>query len=245
MKTIIIITISILFSCVLVFADEYGDTLNKAEQGYAIAQYELGIMYKKGVGFPQNYKQAYIWFSLAAAQGHKDAEKKRNLIERKLTPQQLGYAQDLAVIIQKHITALDTTSKIDQKSTKPVPDKKSINGKFITTSNLGTLFIVTGNVINHTSNIISHVKIQCILNAKGKAETTSQTVYCGNVIAEDVLKNSTMLEITSQLMFKNGQSNRNLDVEPDETIPFMIVFSELPAGLQSYEVEVTEFEKDK
>jgi hypothetical protein len=73
----------------------------------------------------------------------------------------------------------------------------------------------------------------------------SQAVYCGNTIAEDVLKNSTMFEITSQLMFKNGQSNRNLDVEPDETIAFMIVFSDLPAGLESFEVNVSEFDIEK
>lgn len=245
MKKIFIITMIILLGCVLVFAGEFEDTSKKAEQGDIIAQYALGVMYKKGVGVPQNYKQAYIWFSLAAAQGHKNAEKKRDLIERKLTTRQLGYAQDLAVIKQKYITAFATKSVLDQKSTKPVPDQKSINGKFITTSSLGTIFIITGNVINCTSNIVSHVKVQGILNAKGNTETMSQAVYCGNTIAEDVLKNSTMFEITSQLMFKNGQSNRNLDIEPDETIAFMIVFSDLPAGIESFEVNVSDFDIEK
>ncbi len=32
-----------------------------AEQGYAPAQYNLGIMYREGEGTPQDYKQAIKW----------------------------------------------------------------------------------------------------------------------------------------------------------------------------------------
>jgi hypothetical protein len=40
-----------------------------AEQGYASAQYNLGYMYDKGKGVPQDYKTAVKWYSLAAEQG--------------------------------------------------------------------------------------------------------------------------------------------------------------------------------
>ena len=40
-----------------------------AEQGYASAQYNLGIMYDNGQGVPQNYSQAIYWYKKAAAQG--------------------------------------------------------------------------------------------------------------------------------------------------------------------------------
>ena len=48
-----------------------------AEQGYAEAQYNLGLMYKAGQGVPQDYKTAVKWFSLAAEQG--DAKAQYNL----------------------------------------------------------------------------------------------------------------------------------------------------------------------
>ena len=32
-----------------------------AEQGYARSQYNLGVMYDKGYGVPQNYKTAVKW----------------------------------------------------------------------------------------------------------------------------------------------------------------------------------------
>ena len=40
-----------------------------AEQGYALAQSNLGWMYANGEGVPQNYKTAIKWFTLAAEQG--------------------------------------------------------------------------------------------------------------------------------------------------------------------------------
>ena len=40
-----------------------------AEQGHADAQYNLGVMYEKGLGVPQDDQEAVRWFRLAAEQG--------------------------------------------------------------------------------------------------------------------------------------------------------------------------------
>lgn len=45
-----------------------------AEQGYASAQYNLGIMYDNGQGIAQNYTQALYWYNKAAEQGHASAQ---------------------------------------------------------------------------------------------------------------------------------------------------------------------------
>ena len=37
-----------------------------ADQGYAPAQYNLGVMYTNGWGVPQNYDEATKWHALAA-----------------------------------------------------------------------------------------------------------------------------------------------------------------------------------
>ena len=42
-----------------------------ADQGNAIAQYNLGFMYDNGQGVPQDYVRAHMWFNLSAAQGTK------------------------------------------------------------------------------------------------------------------------------------------------------------------------------
>ena len=45
-----------------------------AEQGDADAQYNLGLMYDKGYGVPQDYGQARQWYEKAAAQGKTNAQ---------------------------------------------------------------------------------------------------------------------------------------------------------------------------
>ena len=40
-----------------------------AEQGYADAQYNLGVMYANGHGVSQDYAEAAKWYRLAAEQG--------------------------------------------------------------------------------------------------------------------------------------------------------------------------------
>jgi len=45
-----------------------------AEQGNAIAQYNLAVMYDEGQGVPQNQAEAMKWYRLAADQGHARAQ---------------------------------------------------------------------------------------------------------------------------------------------------------------------------
>ena len=45
-----------------------------AEQGNAAAHYELGVMYAKGKGVPQDDKTAVQWYRLAAEQGFASAQ---------------------------------------------------------------------------------------------------------------------------------------------------------------------------
>ena len=45
-----------------------------AAQGYAPAEYSLGVAYEKGRGVPQDYQEAVKWYRLAAAQGNQFAQ---------------------------------------------------------------------------------------------------------------------------------------------------------------------------
>ncbi len=67
-----------------------------AEQGDASAQFKLGVMYDKGKGVLKDYVLAHMWMNLAAAKGVKEAVKLRDLLEKNMTPAQIGRAQRLA-----------------------------------------------------------------------------------------------------------------------------------------------------
>jgi TPR repeat protein len=57
---------------------------------------QLGLMYATGEGVPQNNLRAYVWWSVAAAQGNEDARGNRDRMADRLTPEQLARGQDMA-----------------------------------------------------------------------------------------------------------------------------------------------------
>ncbi len=72
-----------------------------AEQGNAEAQNNLGSMYENSRGVTQNYVLAHMWYNLGAAQlppgEHRDiAVSNRDIVEGKMTPEQVAEAQRLA-----------------------------------------------------------------------------------------------------------------------------------------------------
>ena len=66
-----------------------------AESGLADAQYNLGSMYANGDGVAESYPKAHFWFGLAAQQGDEDAAQSREIILRRMTPQQIQEAERL------------------------------------------------------------------------------------------------------------------------------------------------------
>ncbi len=67
-----------------------------AEQGYAGAQYNLGVMYYFGEGVSVNSIKAYMWWSLAMEQGNESATKNLNIIKEEMNSAEISIAQELA-----------------------------------------------------------------------------------------------------------------------------------------------------
>jgi len=56
------------------FATALSEWTPLAEQGHSPSQYNLGFMYYKGEGVPQDYETAVKWYTLAAEQGDSNAQ---------------------------------------------------------------------------------------------------------------------------------------------------------------------------
>ena len=70
-----------------------------AEQGNVLAQVRLGWMYatgEAGDGGPEDDVLAYMWANLAAAQGSSAAPNVKNIIEERMTREQIAEAQRLS-----------------------------------------------------------------------------------------------------------------------------------------------------
>ncbi|MEO2195018.1 MAG: tetratricopeptide repeat protein [bacterium] len=71
-----------------------------ADQGVALAQYNLGLMYQFGSGVPQDDVQAHMWFNLAALRLtsalREIAVQGRDRVADRMTPEDRSEAQRLA-----------------------------------------------------------------------------------------------------------------------------------------------------
>jgi len=126
---------------------------------------------------------------------------------------------------------------------KPVPNQKSVNGRFVTNATAGTLFVITGRVENPSNTAYSHIEIRGALITKNKEEAKIKNVFCGNIITEDMLKTGNISDINALLMLKQGAHNINVNVAPGASVPFMVVFSDLPEKLQNFTVKIAGFDK--
>jgi predicted Zn finger-like uncharacterized protein len=125
----------------------------------------------------------------------------------------------------------------------PVPDQKSVTGRFITNDASGELFIITGNIENPAQIPYRHIQVTGTLFQKEKTAVMSRSAYCGNIVPEDVLKTGNIDDITAQLKIPGGAADINTRVMPGQTVPFMLVFSDLPQNLENFTIEVAGFEK--
>ena len=71
----------------------------QAEQGNAIAQHNLGLMYANGTGVPQDDVLAYAWLNLATAQGNELASENQDKLRTRMTANQIARAQELSATL--------------------------------------------------------------------------------------------------------------------------------------------------
>ena len=81
----------------------FQEQFKAAEQGYDDTQNNLGIMYYKGEGVPQDDAEAYTWFAVAVANGHEHAKDNLAMVKSRLNQDQLAVAQQRATQLFKQI----------------------------------------------------------------------------------------------------------------------------------------------
>lgn len=81
-------------------AGDYAGAVNvwfsAAQVGDALAMLKLGELHEDGLGVPQSFLRAHLFYNLAAAKGDARAREARNLIAAKMTAGTLAEAQELA-----------------------------------------------------------------------------------------------------------------------------------------------------
>ena len=67
-----------------------------ADQGFSIAQFNVGSMYYAGQGVEQDYITAYAWWDIAATNGYLAAKNNKSVVGATMTSEQIAKAQELS-----------------------------------------------------------------------------------------------------------------------------------------------------
>jgi predicted Zn finger-like uncharacterized protein len=114
---------------------------------------------------------------------------------------------------------------------------KDLNGTFVDSEKAGKLFVVKGLVTNDYPDRRSFIRIRSnILDSKG-TEVKNNIVFAGNPISNKEIQSLTPEEIDNRLRDKLGKDKMNINIQPNSSIPFMIIFSDLPEDMSEFTVE--------
>jgi pilus assembly protein FimV len=113
-----------------------------------------------------------------------------------------------------------------------------LNSKFSENKHVGKVFIITGTVKNEYSEPRSFIKITGRLYEPAQKLSHTEHVYAGNAFSELELNNLDMEAIKNRLNNRFGQNRSNVNIEPGKSIPFVIIFSQLPQQLEEFTVEI-------
>jgi pilus assembly protein FimV len=114
---------------------------------------------------------------------------------------------------------------------------KNVSGKFYQSSKAGNLFCIQGMVLNEYPGSRSSIRVKgSLLDEKGNA-VKQKLAFAGNTFTENELKDMTLEQIKQGLDNRMGKGNINVNIKPQSSVPFMIVFEELPDNLSEFTVE--------
>ncbi|MCK5098251.1 MAG: DUF3426 domain-containing protein, partial [Desulfobacteraceae bacterium] len=135
------------------------------------------------------------------------------------------------------------SSKMDQIPVWATINNQSLNGRYVNNENTGKLFVITGKITNESTIPLNHVQVEGTLIAKGGVIAKKKKVFCGNKIPEGQLSSLSVGAIERILQRKDGEQGANLNIKANESVPFMVVFSNLPDELENYTVTVNSFKR--
>jgi predicted Zn finger-like uncharacterized protein len=119
-------------------------------------------------------------------------------------------------------------------------DITNLIGYYETNRNTGKIFIIKGEVVNLSNTVSSGIVLKGQLLDERSNVLKDKTVYAGNSLENKAIKNASKRSIEESLQNKLGKNLSNIDIQPGSSVPFMIVFFDLPEKIEAYKVQNVE-----
>jgi len=115
----------------------------------------------------------------------------------------------------------------------------NLEGKFLENQYVGEVFLIRGEAINNYPKARSAIQVKGIIFDQGGQPLLQKTVFCGNPISDSELKELPFAELEKMMGNQFGKDLSNMKVNAKQSIPFDIVFRDLPKNLSEFSVNVT------
>ncbi len=115
----------------------------------------------------------------------------------------------------------------------------NLEGKFIQNEQVGEMFLIRGEAINNFSEPRAAIQVKGIIFDQNGKPLLQKTVFCGNPIADDKLQALSFEELEKIMGNQFGDGLSNMKIASKQSIPFDIVFKDLPKNLSEFSVKVT------
>ena len=115
----------------------------------------------------------------------------------------------------------------------------NLEGKFLKNQHVGEVFLIRGEAINNFATPRSAIQVKGIIFDQGGQPLLQKTVFCGNPISDKELEELPFEELEKMMGNQFGKDLSNMKVNTKQSIPFDIVFKDLPKNLSEFSVNVT------
>ena len=124
----------------------------------------------------------------------------------------------------------------------PKYDLRNVIGYYDTGAASPRILVIKGQVANLSTAEKSGIRVQAALLDNNDAVLTQQAVYAGNVLTGEAIRKGDRDTLTKTLGNRFGEGLANMHVAPGKAIPFMVVFFDAPANIDSYRLEAKDGE---
>lgn len=114
---------------------------------------------------------------------------------------------------------------------------KAVSGSFVQSTREGQLFVVKGVVTNNYPHKRSFILIKATILDNNGDVAKRKMVYAGNIFTKNQIRELPLTVINKGLKNRYGKGRMNLNIEPDNSIPFMAIFDNLPENMSEFTVE--------
>jgi hypothetical protein len=118
----------------------------------------------------------------------------------------------------------------------------NVRGYYRDNQHAGRMLIVQGDVLNTSERTLVQVLVMGRLNDIHNSPARQITICAGPVFTPDQLRSLTLNEIQDYLSRAQDSNGALYELPPQGSLPFMVVFGNLPDNVSDYTIDVVGWE---